>query len=46
MLLLLGLNGERDRAGAGVYRDVVEEDTRDRRVYEQTNKCQKWILIG
>lgn len=43
--LFLELNGERGRAGVNVYRDVVEEDTRDRRVCEQTNNCQKCIVM-
>jgi len=43
--LFLEINGERGRAGINVYRDAVEEDNRDRRVCEQTNNCQKCILM-
>ena len=43
--LFLELNAERGRAGVNVYRDAVEEDLRDRRVREQTNNCQKCVLM-
>ena len=38
------LNKERGKAGANVYREVIEEDVRDRRVCEKTN-CQNCVVM-